>query len=80
MQIHTDLSIRATNADTSSAFDTSRHMQKHAKLGIRAYTCRPSIPACTYIVPIHARCIQSHALDKCKVLYVKHERANMHGD
>jgi hypothetical protein len=48
------LDMSQQHADTCSALDTSRHMQKHAKLGIRAYTCMPSERACTCIVPIHA--------------------------
>jgi hypothetical protein len=36
------------HADNCLALDTSRHTQKHAKLGIRAYTCRPSIRACEH--------------------------------
>jgi hypothetical protein len=51
---HSYLDMNKQHADTCSALDTSRHMQKHAKLGIRAYTCRPSILACTCIVSIHA--------------------------
>jgi hypothetical protein len=38
-----------TIADTSSALDTSRHVHKHDKLGVRAYTRRPSIRACICI-------------------------------
>jgi hypothetical protein len=26
------------------------------------------------------RCIQSHTLDKCRIMHVKHERANIDGD
>ena len=42
------------NADARSALDSCRYMQKDAKLGIPAYTLRPSICTCTCIVPIHA--------------------------
>jgi len=68
-----------TNADICSALDTSRHVQKHAKLGIHAYTCRPSIRACTCIVPMHADAYR-RILDACRIIYVRHKRANMDGN
>ena len=51
---HSCLDMGQQHADACSALDTSRRMRKHAKLEIRAYTCRPSIRACTCMVLIHA--------------------------
>jgi hypothetical protein len=48
MQIHTHPSVKANRCKARSAF-TSRHVHKHAKLWIRAYTRRPSMRACTCI-------------------------------
>jgi hypothetical protein len=68
-----------------SALDTSRRMQEHAKLEIRAYTCRPSIRACTCMVLIHADAY-SHTLwtnaewymwNMREPIWMENERANM---
>jgi hypothetical protein len=51
---HSCLDMGKQHADACSALDTSRRMQEHAKVEIRAYTCRPSIRACTCMVLMHA--------------------------
>jgi hypothetical protein len=43
------LACKQTNSDNCSVLDTSKRMRKHAKPGVRASTCMPSMCACTCI-------------------------------
>jgi hypothetical protein len=82
METHTHLLIwtNNTHADTCSALDTSRLMQKSGKLGIRAYTYQ-AFNTCMYMHTFNTcGCRQSHNLDECRIIHVKYERANMDGD
>ena len=55
------------HAETCKAWDTCIHMQ--------------AFNTCMYMHGFNTcRCIQSHTLDECRMIHVKHERAYMDGD
>jgi hypothetical protein len=81
------------NADSHSSLGKSKQMQKYAQLLIRAGTCA-NMPSLGYVhthaglqcVHVHAwnssstcRCNTGTTLEACKIIHVKHDRANMDG-